>query len=260
MQVVLPKSHPIFASADDIRQLCAPLKATFSISHFAFVRIYPDLSRTHISTSPEWVEYFYKKMHFYYQQDGLAEASHWQSSFTILQELGDKACIQDACDHDIWNGVLIAEHDNQITELSFFAFPRECSTNSMPILKLINHIDELKQFVNSFKNESSKLLIQAERNKIVLPFLKSLPSYPIKTLYGEQPFEQMSLLRRRQLFRLTNKESQCCDLLSLGYSIQEIGNQWCRSRRTVEKHLDNIRRKIGARHMYDLIRWLHESK
>lgn len=257
MQVLLPKSHPILSCADGIRQLCAPLNAAFHVTHFSFVRIYSDLSRMHIGTSPDWVKHFYQHAFRYHQEDGLTEGSHWGSSYTVLKALPDRACLQDAADHGIANGLLISRHTQQRTELSFFGFSSKYAHSSHVLMKMINHVDQLKAFVDDFEQRAASMISDADRNRILLPFLH-VDRKPIRKLYEGDACSPSVYQRMDSSCQLTARESACCDLLLHGYSIQEIANRWCRSRRTVEKHLDNVRRKVGARHMNDLLRWLYE--
>lgn len=255
-EIHLKKSHTLYSAADDIRQICKPLQDHFNVDHFSYVKVNPDLSRIHLDTSPEWIEHFYKNAYRYYKAGGLTEGKHWQSSYTILRELqGEEACILDAAEYNVYNGIVIADHYNDVTELSFFAFGRKFHSDTKHLIKLLNNIDQLKKFTKYFKETAHKH-ISTPNNEIVLPFLS--PTKNLETLYGSGNESTATFLHKYQKLILTAKEIECCRYLKDGFSTQEISISLNRSTRTIEKHISNIKEKTKTRHLVDLMRWINE--
>lgn len=258
--IILPRNHQLYLAADAVRQLCRPLKRRFNIEHFSYVKVNPDLSRIHLDTSPEWIEHFYQHAYRYYQSGGLAEGKHWQSSFTFLRLLqNEDECIHDAKDYNIIDGIVIADHQQGYTELSFFAFGRDYTRDDYHLMRLVNNLDYLMKFIEYFKQKAVTHIEASET--IHLPFLT--PQQAIEPLYDESLYvdedDDVLLYHHEQRPALTMKELSCCRLLLQGLSTIEIADELFISVRTVEKHLANARQKTGVRHTIQLIRWLHNN-
>jgi DNA-binding CsgD family transcriptional regulator len=57
---------------------------------------------------------------------------------------------------------------------------------------------------------------------------------------------------------LTKREQQVAEIAGRGYTIEEIARELVISPRTVEKHLERVRAKLGIRRKNELVRLMHE--
>lgn len=252
MEIILPEDHIIYTSSSNMKQICAPLKNCFDITHFSYVQIYPDLSRIHLDTNAIWSEVFYKNVHQYYLNTGVTECQHWSSGFALMSSLAEKDCITDARQFDIGNGIVIAHHSNTQTELYFFALPANAQEASL--IRILTHLDLIHKFINYFKVRSANIIEQASKNPIILPFLKE--SKVVNHFSNEirQSFiNQLECENWLNSF-FTKRELDCIHYLTLGMTCREIGEILQISHRTVEHYLDNIKTKLGVLKKSQIVR------
>lgn len=258
MEITLSKDHITYSSSKDIKQICAPLKDCFNITHFSYVQINPDLSRIHLDTNPHWNEVFYKNVHQYYQSTGVTECQHWNSGFALLSSLSEKECIADARKFNIGDGVVIANHSNIQTELVYFAFPANESEASL--VRILANLDLLHKFISYFKTKSASIIEMASKNPIVLPFLKT--TQDVKTFSGDTEIRQ-AFLNQIELKNMSNgfftkRELICIRYLVMGMTNREIGRALHLSHRTVEHYIDNIKAKLGISKKSQILRAINQ--
>lgn len=260
-QIVLPKLHPIFEYCGDIRTICKPLKIFFEISHFAYVKIFPDMSRIHLDTDPEWAKQFYLNAHLYYQQGGCTEARHWSNSWSILHQLPEDQCIIDAAQFGIGNGIVISQHGQGITELFFLALSCE-NDNGKNVFRLIHNYDLLLKFTDYFKDNAKKIIRTSRKHPISLNFIE--PTNEVNPLRDEQNIRNgfLAALNANGATTsiITNKQKTCASYLLQGSSNADIAEKMHISVRTVEKHIASLRRCFGCRNIIDLLAKLHRYR
>lgn len=255
MEILLPQNHPLYSTSNEIKQICLPIYQYFGVSTFSYLRINPDLSRIHLDTNPEWNELFYKNAHRYQQNGGLTEGQHWHSGYCILHMLGDYECIKDSQNFNIGNGVVIANPiNNNFTELAFFAL--SCADSDSKLINLLNNIDLLQKFILFFKERAAKILIQAEKKPIALPFLKPKAErarFACDTKIQEEFNKAISFPSSCAKNYLTRREAECIYWSVKGLSAKEVAKLLSISPRTVEKHLANAKEKLSCKKKTALI-------
>ncbi len=53
--------HSATSSSQIIQDICAPIFNLLGATFFRYLRVYPDGSRIHLCTDPNWTEHFYSK-------------------------------------------------------------------------------------------------------------------------------------------------------------------------------------------------------
>lgn len=259
MEIILPKNHIIFSSANEVSQICAPLLSYFGVSVFSYLKINADLSRIHLDTHQEWSEFFYKNAYRYHLANGLTEGKHWTPGHSVLFMLDDVECIKDSHDFNIGNGVVIANHENGCTELVCFVLPY--GESSTKLVGLLNNIDLLQKFIIYFKDTARKILEKAEKQPIVLPFLTQ-PSEELASFSLDNELRQKFLkiinTSRPVESNLTQRELECIRYSAEGMSAKQVGKKLFISARTVEKHLANAKEKLSCSKKMSLVKFLQK--
>lgn len=260
MEIILPKNHILYTSANEIKEICVPLKNNFDISFFSFVKINPDLSRLHLGTHIEWNKHFYKNAHRYYRNH-LTEGKHWQSGFSVIHMLADHECIRDARNFNIGDGIVIANHINRCTELAFILLSCSTSDSDSKVTQLLNNTDILQKFLFFFKSKMAEIFKDESESTIKMPFLKDgqLNSFSIDVNSRKNFLEDINTNNKNK-DSLTNREIECIEWLSRDMSVKEIARILAVSPRTIKQHLANARAKVGCKKSATLIGYPHKGE
>jgi DNA-binding CsgD family transcriptional regulator len=251
MSTSLSKDHILFRSSADVQQICQPLKQHFGIETFSYVKVNPDLSRIHLDTNVEWNELFYKNFD-YYNEDGLTEAQHWESGIAVMHMLDEHACIQDAMAFNIGNGIVISRHENNHTELAYFALG--CDATNRDLITLINNQDLMKNFLDYFKFQAKNIIHQASKDPIKIPSLKATNVIRQFNDANEQRSAFLSKLGAslKQEIPLSMRELEVLHWQSLGKTAEEVALILSISVRTVKAHIRNIKDKLECVNQFQL--------
>jgi len=252
MSFQLSDSHITLTSSDAVKDICKPLKSHLGITTFSYVKINPDLSRIHLDTNCEWIEFFYKNFERYYK-DSLTEASHCQSGLQILHNLEDNACIRDSLDFNIGNGIVISTHEKNETELVYFALNHD--KNDSALLNLISNQDLLYKFIPYFREQANPLLAKAKKSLIKLPFLNSETS--IKSLNKINLTRKIFLsdIGLKKSPQISPQESEVLRYTANDLTAKEVAQRMGISYRTVEKYIYNLKFKLNCKTKAGLIRF-----
>ncbi len=245
MGIHLPDTHILYTSLSSVRQIIQPLKRAFNIKTFCYVKVNSDLSRVHLDTNYEWNQLFYKNVQHYYDTGGLSEGYHWESGYTLMSLLDDEECIADSRKFDVGDGIMFTEHKEGCTEIVFMALSANYSP--LEVNNLLNNIDLLKQFIPYFCEQASEIIAEAEKSPIILPFLNNqdLRKTAITTDDLAREYKASINPNFTALMKLTKREVECFNAFLKGMTNKEIGNVLDISTRTVEKHLMNVKDKMG---------------
>lgn len=252
MNYQLDKNHWLLTTSNEVKGICSPLQKHFGIETFSYLNIKPDLSRIHLDTNPEWNVFFYRNITRYIK-DSLTEANHWRSGMAILHTLNDTKCIRDSTEFDIGNGIVIANHKNNHTELVYFALDR--SAHDSDLLNLINNQDLLQNFIAYFRDKAANLIELADKDPIRLPLLK--PNAEIKEFGKNTAIKKAFLadIGYQPHPDLTQRELECLELTAQDLTAKEVGRILKISHRTVEQHIENMKSKLKCRNKSGLMKY-----
>jgi DNA-binding CsgD family transcriptional regulator len=135
------------------------------------------------------------------------------------------------------------------------------SDDSQLCNNLINNLSLFTKFLQMFKEDNSALINKAKDNKVNFAELKE-DYFVEKRHIGKTDREKintflqdMGLISKDQ--GITAREWYCIILHKRGYSASRTGEILGISRRTVETHFDNIKRKLNVASKYELIDYLN---
>ena len=119
----------------------------------------------------------------------------------------------------------------------------------------INNVNLFKLFVYFFKEKSEPLIKKCSKDPIQLKYFdEGYTDQPIKvadTSELQSLFEAEKLI---QHYNLSPREIECMRLLSEGKSFKEIGKILNLSPNTIQFYTNNLKKKVGARKVAELIK------
>lgn len=212
------------------------------------------MSRLHLDTDAKWTKFYYQNIEQYYDEY-LTEGYHWQSGYTHLFSLED-SCTSDALQHDVGDGIVFSIHEQGITEL-FFLTHRWSQYQNHKVEMLMNSIDLIEKFSCYFKTMASDIIEEAEKHPINLPFInqetRKFPKNDTQNLREKFTHELEHYLFRK---KLTRREFECISHSAQDLSAKEVADMLFISQRTVERHLENAKKKLGFRKKGSLVNFI----
>lgn len=268
--------------SSQIVEITKPLKS-LGIIGFFYGRFYSDGTLINLSTSPEWTDYYFKKLYSgHYQQKDIADQlfSHPNASLWALNP--NNEVWQDAQrDFEYGNGISLFEQHMQFREFTGFY---STSDNHAINHFYVNQLEVLKSFKQYFVDQTAELIQEIEKNKCLLPpfVLESstvsasptmeileLPSIS-NTILSKLDWNAIFQLSNLQLDTLLNKpryqikldigqvtlskmEIKTLVQLLRGKHAGEIAHSFQLKQTTIESYLSNIKNKLGVRLKSELI-------
>ncbi len=165
-------------------------------------------------------------------------------------------------DFDIWNGLSIFKQREDSIEL--WGFAANCQAENMQDF-YIENIELLKDFTVSFNLNAADLIFPTNKNLACYKDFK--PSQHIDEYDGKKidEFIKATPINKRPLITsagevfLSTKELACLNLLAVGKNAKQIAHILKISMRTIEKHLENIKLKVGSANKIDIIKLYKDS-
>lgn len=250
------KDHPIATEAEAIQSICRPLQA-LGIVYFSHARVNEKKELAFLSSHPDFVNLYLQKG--YYQHD-LHMLNPQNNESYVLWDLVERKSKSKKLHSDFTSfnqdhTFSIIQKNNKGYDIYHFATrPSELSANQM----YLENLQNLKLFIRYFQDKIScqKSLKDSYTNK-------TIQLVPSKGTYNtEKPIlnNDQSFLQQIDYYSkcsaLTKREDECLHLWLKGYKAKEIADFMELSYRTVQKHLENIKSKIGAGNRCELLELL----
>ncbi|MDF1653666.1 MAG: helix-turn-helix transcriptional regulator [Coxiellaceae bacterium] len=249
MSELFNKNHVAQWSQGQIVDICRPLFNRIDLSYFHYGRAYQDNSVFSLYSQIDAHEYFWDKgyrMHAPMADDNLIigqpKISLWNGTDIDENILKDARNLFNF-DHPL--AITIPQQDY----FEIYAFGTHTGNDAI-INDYFRHIQDLLHFTNTFRDKAEKLIQEGERTR----------QLPAET----QRVHELELLRQAKhlaftvqvngrLVHLSPKESDVARCLCWGMSAKSIASKYCRSVRTIETHIDNLKLKLGVRKKSDMI-------
>lgn len=259
----LTENDSFLTHSSTINEICRPLKK-IGITYVSYLKNYDDGSQINLSNSADWIKHYYN---FKLYQSSLYEnkPSDYSNGFFLWPK--DSAL--DVFKHgrnyfDSDNGITVVEKLKQGCEFFFFSGGRK--NHWLPNV-LINNFDLLESFIKYFKNNLKQIMDEVEKSRILLPdylHRTASPENEVFRLHQNEVFELQSLLSdkannhsnakpfRQYVALLTSRENDIAYCLINGKTAKETAKELSLSPRTVERHLEHIKRKLNCRTKFEL--------
>lgn len=249
MTILLHDQHFALTSSSDIDQLSKPLREFFGITSFVYVQKFASGKEIRLSNQPDWIKYFYQ--HELYASSVFEQpwSSYQRTQLLWSQLTSHQVVLQGARTFNIDHGLTLVRPQSDSCEFYFLGTtPDNSSITSL----YFSHLDLIDKFLDYFKEQAGKIIQQAKQQAIILPPSPQAP--PLVSAFDREAFLQ-TLHPQRSL--LSPREQDCIQLLVKGYSNKMIAQELQLSTRTIETHLDNIKRKTNSPNKAALLRYLH---
>ncbi len=165
-------------------------------------------------------------------------------------------------DFNIWNGLSIFKQREDSIELWGFAADRQ--TDGMQNF-YIENIELLKTFTGSFNLAAADLILPTNKNLAIykdfrpLMHLDEYDRKKIDEFIKLTPINKRPLMTENGEIFLATKELECLNLLASGNTANQISHILNLSKRTIEKHLENIRHKLNKKDKISIIKVYKDS-
>lgn len=250
--------HPAIETHDEIKKICRPIFDLFEITFFRYLRVYPDNSRIHLCSNPDWTELFYAKGLYnvaWFDANKMVDPKSIEILWDVKASSDDNIVGLEARNHfNIHHGMSIIRPQKSYYEVYDLATHK----NNQKINETyLNNLELFERFFFYFKDQARNILNRCEKNRIILPNLNKcleIPNekYNVTTNAAVDKFLKITDTKRFYIntFRgdvyLTKREIECIHWILMGKSAEEIGIILKCSKRTVEIHLNNTKHKLGV--------------
>lgn len=261
---ILPKDHYSLSTFADVNEICRPFFQKTGLNVFIYGRHYKDGSFYSLSTHREYYLHHFKKE---WPLGPTVQKLPAQRKFYYLPIMGeseyyDRMVCEIAEEFNIAHPFYIIERYPDYFEITVFG----AELKKFDIVNFyLNYPNVLENFKAYFVERAKELIIRSEKNKIVLP-VHMRPAESSFVAVNQRALQVTNKLRIDRIYLnntnggyLTQREFECVKLLILGKSAEEIGLIVGLSKRTVEKYLENIKRKFSCTKTTQLIYELTKS-
>ena len=238
---------------DKLITICHPL-FELSIKVFAYFRFFNDGRYLYLCNDLNWVRFCLQNIH---NNEGTSlggeinHVSHDGYHCYLWPTVKTDYLMTALYDHNIWHGLSIFRQRTDSIELWGFAGDRQ-SENMQSFY--IENLELLKDFTLSFNMNAADIIIP-NNNKLAIykdfkPYNTVIDSYEskkIREFIKATPILKHPLLTSSGEIYVSKKELECLTLMVAGKSAKHISLQLNISHKTVEKHLEHIKRKLGCK-------------
>jgi len=246
-----PKDDPMLLLAKEVDEICKPLRS-LNITHFGYVRIYNDGSRFDINNNAEFSEAYYYKTNCYQLYTPEMDPSSLKDGFVfasagiidqhkLLHELTQSFSIGNVM-------LLVQNHVNYCELWHFGAHPNMHGMVNV----YLNNLDLLKAFCFYFKDKGAKIIKTFEKNRIRVEKKPANIIHTIDNLTVREnclqhlDIEKYHLGEIYENHYITKREAECIKWCIQGKTAGEIAAILNITERTVNAHLDNVKRKLNC--------------
>jgi DNA-binding CsgD family transcriptional regulator len=257
--------HIAITSTDQVSKIAAPLADNFGIQYFRYLKLYNDGSRILLSNHADCTRFFYelghhKELWF----DGefptyLVKGWHTWDVMRVVHYGGEVSSLEKEINKllNLYYGLTFVTKG--LDHFEIYTFDSNSPNIYLIDKKLLEH------FIIYFKDQARKLIDYAEHEKLIIqlkePILDNDISNKNKILAA---IENMHINRyylggQYEGTYLTAKEVKCIYWLIQGKSADEIATIEGNTRKTVEYHLENARKKLNCYKQAQLAKLIVEA-
>lgn len=252
------------ATASKFNRICDPLFKS-NIKIFAYFRFFYDGRYLYLCNDLNWLRFCLENVH---NNEGTSlgqEIGHVPEDnyhCFLWPTVKTDYLMSALYDFNIWNGLSIFKQREDSVELWGFAGDRQ--TENMQNF-YIENIDLLKDFTASFNLNAAELILPTANNLAIYKDFKPqihLDDYDrskINEFIKATPIKKRPLITSSGEVFLSTKELECLNFLASGKTAKQIAQDFKASTRTIEKHLENIKQKIGNGDKATIIRIYKDS-
>jgi DNA-binding CsgD family transcriptional regulator len=221
----------------DVKELCGPHFKQLGLDHFNYIHRDYNGRVAYLCSNPKWLNHYLKKS---YPQIGAFEKNFELSKYNYILWNGldrnDPILIDSKEMLGVEFGITLIKQERD--GVGFYNLGSKSSDSSV-INQYVNNLDSYEKFIMGFQEKATALLHAAKRYKLNINAEALVDS---RKKYGYQ-FGNLYL---------TERELECINYLTLGKTAEEVAIILNISKRTVETHILNIKRKTNCFNQFRL--------
>lgn len=249
-------------TAYEIDQICKPLYKV-GITLFTYLKNFNNGSQVYLSNNPHWIKDYYD-LNLYESSQFEFDFNLYHSGYFIWpQENDSEVFLHGRNFFDSNYGITIIQRNT--IDCEFYFFSGSAKTTWLNHFYL-NNIDLLEKFIIYFKDSASYLLKKAEKNRIWIPRssvnetskldLTCDNFFNLRNEFLQAINLKDSLSDKEAVQQLTHREKEVALSVLQGRTAKEISNHLVISRKTVERHIENMKTKLKCENKAELIKRL----
>jgi DNA-binding CsgD family transcriptional regulator len=168
-------------------------------------------------------------------------------------------------ENNIWNGLSLFKKLND-DSIELWGFAAEVNNSNMKhfYIENLNSLKEITKLCklqnndifNLYKNEDLAIY----KNHIGYASSEdSIKKHRLKKFLEETNYKKYPMIVNGEEIFLAKREKECMELLAMGKSAKEVAVDMLLSYRSVEKYVDNIRKKTGIKKQSSLVKSFNSS-
>lgn len=254
------EQHVLVTENDNVRQICSPLDR-FRIKGFFYMRRFTDGTFVDLSSQLKWSMHFLTNyLRGKYPASMVHDHMFVEDDVSLWKLNNDNIIWQEGIRYfGCGNGITICLKREYYDEIYCFYSD---ANNDMINRFYLNNIDLLKKFCEYFTKKAESIIVKGMKQKLHTPdlYLKKPSLKEPELLYDYskiESFAEIVDIRDSNMVRLSNikftrREIDCIKWYAEGKSAKEVGKILQLSNRTVEKHLDNAKKKVNCNNLREL--------
>lgn len=246
--------HISILSAQQIRDIAAPLFEQTQISYFSYGRFYNDGGIFFLNTHPDF-------MKCWFDNPSRWPATDYKDGMYKWEEFMTKEEIQIGRENNLGvDGIgIVKRYTDYVETMSF-----NCAPDKSISKYYLNSPEIFQRFGLYFKEKAADLINAASRSRIYLPEkskIKTQINLNNTTQYVPNELVEPNVLyiNNELKITLTDREKQCFNYLIKGYSTSEIATMFDISIKTVQTYIARIKAKFKVRTTSELFAVLWEN-
>lgn len=254
-----------------VLDICSPLFSNTCIKHFRYMKMYKNYKYLSIGTNLEYLKYYLQNLK---EPGKIFEPARIFSSSQVTRETGKSYFIwpnqysKDIKDplfeilyeFNVWNGFTVSKYTDDYVETWSFATDKASESTTQ---FYVNNLSLFDQFIVYFKKYTSEFTKDINDEKLAVfqnPFnlncvsSDSLGNKDLKDfLPGKNNITMFKFLcENGKIATLSARELECLFYISSGKTMKSIANIMSISPRTVEVHIQSIKRKTNTHYKAEL--------
>lgn len=243
--------------AEKVEVICMPLFQYFGITHFGYIKIFNNKTMLRMANNEKWtLKYFEKEFYNDRECYNISKISEAKPHFLLLTGEPQGEHFTSLCkEFDIWNALAIYEKFQDYTDFWFFATSQH---NTEALNFYINNKEILRKFTLYFKSKLAEDIHNVKKEKLI--HLKNQTPQNFDEDEDEDEkinnfFDKTNIkyYKINEDFIVSKKEFEVLYYLIQGKTIKEIARLGNVSFRTIEFHMENLKKKAACHKKSQLI-------
>ena len=248
----------MFKCIPSVIDISKALKEQSKISFMLYSRLYDNGYFFELPTVKEWGEHYWAK---YMSQENTISHSrikvginYWKSKTgTLLTEIQEDA--RDNFDIDARMDIIYRDEFNKCFHQYSFYSDKKNADAAYSFYDI--HRIQILKFISYFNHKASELMIEGNRTDNLLQ-ISGYKNIEQKTANAKRDYAA-ELQANGESLDLTDREFEIMVLYAGGATAKQIASMLNKSPKTIETHLDNLRKKIGHADRFSMHKYIIDN-